>query len=393
MKETYYPRALEPLLRSAAKQFPALLLTGVRQSGKSTLLKHLFPKYTYITLDEIGVRSLARRDPELFLNSYKAPLIIDEAQYAPELFSALKIRIDSDRNNRGRYLLTGSQAFHMMQEVSETLAGRIAVLTLHPFGWSELQQNPPDSAHTIQQMVRGFYPEVAIHKELDAELWYGSYLSTFIERDVRNIKQITDLGVFRDFITLLAARVGRLLNLSEISKECGITQPTARAWVHILEASHIVYLLRPYHRNITKRVVKTPKLYFMDTGLLCYILGIDTEKRLKKAAEGGHLFENMVVAEALKQACALKGRTDFWFYRTQSGMEIDLIVGRRGEIRAYEIKFSETPRPKMASALTHFSKEIECKDQAVLCLQKEPLPLSPTVSAVHWSQIQLTTRS
>ena len=233
-------------------------------------------------------------------------------------------------------------------------------------------------------MVRGFYPELTVYKELDAELWCSSYFSTYIERDVRNIKQIIDLGVFRDFLTLLAARVGRLLNFSEIAKECGISQPTVRSWIRVLETSQLIYLLRPFRRNITKRIVKAPTLYFMDTGLLCYLLGIDTGERLRKTAESGHLFENMVVAEAVKRASVLKGQTDLWFYRTQSGVEVDLVVERKGRTHAYEIKFTETPRLKMVSALKLFGKEVDCADRSVLCLKKGILPLTESISAVHW---------
>jgi len=386
MDSKYYPRRVEPALKEASEQFPALLLTGVRQSGKSTLLRHLFPAYEYVTLDETGLRSTARNDPSLFLSSYKTPLIIDEIQYAPELLSALKVRIDQDRNTAGRYLLTGSQSFQMMQGVSETLAGRIAVFNLHPFSWNEFCSDKPDTLHLARQMVRGFYPELQVNKKMDEELWFSSYVATYLERDVRNIKQISDLDVFRTFISLLAARAGRLLNLSNVAKECGITQPTARAWLGVLESTRLIYLLRPYHRNISKRVVKTPKIYFMDTGLLCYLLGIDTSTRLLRVAEGGHLFENMVVAEAVKRAAALKGRTDFWFYRTQSGVEVDLITGRKGKQYAYEIKFTETPRPAMASALRLFGVELDCAVRAVLCLRKEKVPLVKEIPALHWSE-------
>lgn len=386
MSKRYYSRAVEPFLKEAAGQFPAVLLTGVRQAGKSTLLRHVFPDHTFLTLDDSGLRSVARSDPELFLSSYPEPLVIDEIQYVPELLPALKMRIDRDRRRTGRFLLTGSQAFQVMQGVSETLAGRVAVFRLHPFSWDEMDGETPDTAGLTKQMVRGFYPELIVNQQMDPELWFGSYISTYIERDVRNIKQILDLGMFQDFITLLAARAGRLLNLSEISKECGITQPTARAWVNILESTQLIYLLRPYHRNITKRVVKTTKLYFMDTGLLCYLLGIDSGPRLLKAAESGHLFENMVVAEAVKKASALKGRTDFWFYRTQSGVEVDLIAGRKGMVRAYEIKFTETPRPQMASALKLFGKELNCTERAVLCLKQQSQPLLEGIPAVHWQK-------
>lgn len=381
----YYPRLIEPVLREAAKQFPALLLTGVRQSGKSTVLRHLFPECRYVTLDETGLRVTARQDPDLFLSSYETPLIIDEIQYAPDLFSALKVRIDSNREVAGQYLLTGSQSFQMMQGVSETLAGRIAVFNLHPFSWKEFCPDQPDTLLLARQLVRGFYPELQVNQKIDQELWFSSYVATYIERDVRNIKQISDLNVFRTFVTLLAVRAGHLLNLSEVAKECGITQPTAKAWLGILESTRLVYLLRPYHRNISKRVVKSPKIYFMDTGLLCFLLGIDTPARFLKTAEGGHLFENMVVAEAVKRAAVLKGRTEFWFYRTQSGVEVDLIMERKGSFFAYEIKFTETPRREMASALRLFGKELDCAVRAVLSLRKDRMPLEKEIPSVHWS--------
>jgi len=386
MNKKYYPRLIEPVLMSAVKQFPALLLTGVRQSGKSTLLRHLFPEYRYVTLDETGLRVTARQDPDLFLSSYGAPLIVDEIQYAPELLSAIKVRIDRNRDATGQYLLTGSQSFQMMEGVAETLAGRIAVFTLHPFSWSEFCGDMPDTVHLAQHLVRGFYPELQVNQELDEELWFSSYVATYIERDVRNIKQISDLAAFRMFITLLAVRAGHLLNLSEVAKECGITQPTARAWLGILESTRLVYLLRPYHRNISKRVVKTPKIYFMDTGLLCYLLGIDSVNRFLKTAEGGHLFENMVVAEAIKRASALKGRTEFWFYRTQSGVEVDLIAERKGNFYAYEIKFTETPRLEMAAVLRLFGNELDCVVRAVLSLRKDRMPLVKGIPSVHWSE-------
>lgn len=384
MTDIYYNRHIEPVLETASRQFPAVILTGVRQSGKSTLLEHAFPDHTLLTLDDIRLRNLARNDPELLISSYNEPLLIDEVQYAPQLLSSLKIRIDKQRNSYGRYILTGSQMLQMMQGISETLAGRIAVLHLHPFSWNEMTDSIPDTSRVNAQIIRGFYPELHVRNDSDAELWFSSYISTYLERDVRNIKQINDLGMFRDFISLLAARIGRQLNLAEIAKECGVSQPTARSWLGILESTHLIYLLRAYHRNISKRVVKSPKLYFMDTGLACYLLGIDTPERLLKAAEKGHLFENMVIAEVVKRASFSTGKMDLWYYRTQSGVEVDLIIDCKGEYRAYEIKFSETPRPHMADSLKLFENEVHCEESAVLCQIRKPLPLNSSVSAVHW---------
>ena len=272
----YFARKMEKSLLEALAQFPVCLITGPRQAGKSTLLQKALKEFNYVTLDDPIMRALANDDPELFLSKNQVPLIIDEIQYAPELLSYLKIRVDAKRSTYGQYVLTGSQTFQLMKGVSESLAGRIAIFNLYPFSWEEVWEVPDhqkiDEQACAGQILQGFYPEVVTHPALDKNLWFGSYLSTYIERDVRNIKSITDLGRFQTFVGLLAARAGKLLNLSEISKECGITHPTAKDWISILESTYIIYLLKPYHNNLSKRLIKSPKLYFTDTGLLCYLL-------------------------------------------------------------------------------------------------------------------------
>lgn len=285
----YYSRILGKLIIAALKQFPVCLITGARQAGKSTLLKNILSGFNYVTLDDPLMRMLAIDDPELFLSKNSFPLIIDEIQYAPGLLSYLKMRIDENRHAYGQYVLTGSQIFQLMKGVSESLAGRIAIFNLYPFSWKEVQeifdhQNIDDKT-CAKQIIQGFYPEFFVNPSLDKNLWFGSYLSTYIERDVRNIKTITDLGRFQTFIALLAARAGKLLNISEVAKECGITQPTAKDWLSILESTYIIYILKPYHNNLSKRLVKSPKIYFTDTGLLCYLLGIDSEERFFKSSD------------------------------------------------------------------------------------------------------------
>lgn len=391
MKNIYYHRAIEPLILKSLKHFPAILITGPRQAGKSTLLKESLKTYRYANLDDPVMRSLAKKDPRLFMDANRPPVIIDEIQYAPELLSYIKMEIDAHRDLAGQFALTGSQVFPMMQGVSETLAGRIAIFHLYPLQVDEmpkirLKNGGRQVSGLAEQIIRGFYPELIVNINIDWNRWFASYIATYLERDVRNIKKIGDLVKFQSFISLLAARAGGLLNLSEVSKECGVTQPTAKEWLAILQSTYIVYILQPWHRNITKRVVKTSKLYFVDTGLLCYLLGIDNADRFMKSAERGKIFENFVVMEALKRVSALERRVNMFFYRTAAGVETDLLLEIGDGIRACEIKFSKTPDPAMASGLKHSAQDLFYSSGAVLTIQDEPVPLSEKIISMNWHE-------
>ncbi len=384
----YIHRAIEGLLKEALTQFPVCLITGPRQSGKSTLLQNFLSTYTYVTLDDPVHRSMANQDPELFLSSFPSPVVIDEIQYAPELLSYIKIRVDQNRQLHGQYVLTGSQIFQLMKGVSESLAGRIAIFHLYPLSWTEIESHKQISdQQCAKQTVRGFYPEFFAVPELNWNLWYGSYLATYIERDVRNIKSITDLGRFQTFISLLATRAGQLLNISEIAGQCGISQPTAKDWISILESTYIIQILRPYHNNLSKRLVKSPKVFFVDTGLLCYLLGIDTSERFFKAAERGPVFENMVIMEAVKRLSHRMERSQVFFYRTASNVEVDLIIERGNGIEAYEIKHAKTLHRDMARPLSIFIKDHQVVKALVLSLHEKRMPLLEGIWADHWSQI------
>lgn len=379
----YIPRKIEAALFAALDSFPAILITGPRQAGKSTLLMHVLKDYRYISFDDPIIRKAATDDPELFLSENPAPLIIDEIQYVPEIFSHLKLRIDKNRHTYGQYILTGSQTFHLMKGVTESLAGRIAIFQLYPFCWSEIQSEDVD---LTKRMIEGFYPEFFINPGLVPNRWFGSYLNSYIERDVRNLKAISDLNRFQTFIQLLAYRCGQLLNLSEVCKECGISQTTAKDWLSILESTYVVYILRPYFKNHTKRLVKSPKIYFVDTGLLCYLLGIDSQEQLQKSPFRGHVFENMVILDFVKSFAYDSALTHFNFYRTANGVEVDLLIERKGALYAFEIKYTQMPSSDQIQPLKLFMNEHTVEKAALLNLRKDPIMLSEKVEALLWSE-------
>lgn len=386
----YYPRKIESRVQSALKQFPVVLITGPRQAGKSTLLQHCLKDYRFVSLDDPFNKQLAQNDPALFLSQYNENVIIDEIQYAPQLFDHLKGIIDKDRRNYGRFVLTGSQTFQLMQGVSETLAGRIAIFELYPLSWEEILSFRKKSSSVPTQpkeIIHGFYPEFFVNEHLDAQLWHDSYLSTYIERDVRNIRSIADLSRFQRFVVLLAARAGKLLNIAEIAKEAGISQPTAKDWLSVMESTYVIHLLPPYYNNQTKRLVKSPKLYFVDTGILCHLLGIDTYERFLKSPDRGSIFENMVIMDAIKRAGASTPGARFYFYRTSNGVEVDLICEHHNQIDAYEIKCAQTISKSMVHPLQTLSKTHNINKKRLVSLETQPLPLTQDIHNLHWSQI------
>ena len=300
MSHTYIPRSLEPIIQKATYEFPAVVLVGPRQSGKTTLLKHLFGEhYKVISLEPPDVRLAALNDPRGFLSLYSPPVVFDEIQYAPVLLPFIKEQIDADRGRPGQYILTGSQNLFLMQQVTESLAGRAAILKLLPLSrweiaglperelpWEKTTSSsvPAQTASELwEQALRGFYPEIALSPERDVRLWQTSYVQTYLERDVRNFRNIGNLTLFQIFLRALAARSAQILNLSELARDVGVSVNTAKAWISILEASLQILILRPYYANIGKRLIKSPKIYFVDTGLLCYLVGL---RDIEHAAAG-----------------------------------------------------------------------------------------------------------
>ncbi|MFH1552163.1 MAG: ATP-binding protein [Candidatus Omnitrophota bacterium] len=355
----YVKRNIEETIIKAAKQFPALIVTGPRQSGKTTLLKHLFSKtHHYVSLDDPDVRLMANQDPGLFLKNHPAPVIIDEVQYAPGLFSFLKIQIDQKRTKKGQFLLTGSQSFPLMAKVGESLAGRIAVFTLLSFSVKEQMQDSKriDQKNLKTMVLRGGYPEIAIDKKIDLKLWFNGYLQTYLERDVRNLRQIGDLTDYQRFLELLAALDGQVLRLSEISRDLGVAVNTVKAWVSILEACNQIYLVKPFYKNKGKRIIKSPKIYFLDTGFLCFLTGITSREQIFKGPLAGRLLENVVLGEILRNFLNKGELPKVFWWRTSYGEEVDFVMEREGKIYPIEVKLSSRTNKELAAGLISFSK-------------------------------------
>lgn len=332
-----YKRSLAPILLRFAKLYPIVGITGPRQSGKTTLAKTLFKKLPYVSLENLDIRALAGGDPRAFLHKYQDGAIFDEVQNAPELLSYLQEVVDNEPKKKGRYVLTGSQNFALSHQISQSLSGRIGMSTLLPLSLSEL--NEKSSATT--SIFKGGYPALHISGMHPLE-FYPSYIQTYLERDVRQLKNIENFGKFQTFLKLCAGRVGQLANLSSLAGDCGISHTTARQWLNILEASFIIFLLPPFHQNFNKRLIKMPKLYFYDTGLVCTLLGLEKESQLETHYLKGALFENLVILEVMKKRLNEGLPPNLYFWRDQTGHEVDLLAEWGGEIHALEIKSSST---------------------------------------------------
>ena len=350
-------RILAKKLKQAARGFPVVTVTGPRQSGKTTLVRSVFRNYRYVSLELPDQREFALEDPRGFLSQFDGPVILDEVQKAPELFSYIQAFIDENINRTGWFVLTGSQNFLLLQKISQSLAGRTAVLHLMPFALAELEgRSPMDIERLGQRVIRkskqhrrklmetlftGFYPRIH-DKKLSPQEWLASYYQTYIERDVRDVLNIGDLETFGRFVRLCAGRSGQLLNLSALASDCGISHMTAKRWISVLEASFIVMLLRPYYRNFGKRLIKSPKLYFLDTGLLCYLLRIRSPEELLHRAERGAIFETFVVSELYKNFLNRGEHPGLYYWREAGGHEVDIIIELGDKIIAVETKSAQT---------------------------------------------------
>lgn len=359
----YYIRTYTKKLKSLANFFPVITLCGARQTGKTTLIKDIFPEYNYVSLDLPSIAELAESNPEEFFNTYSEPLIIDEVQYAPALFRHLKIIIDSNRHLMGRYILTGSQKFNLMKEVADSLAGRSVILDLENLSWNEIKMGTKENInqnHLLKLITRGQFPELWRVPDFPSKDYYSSYLATYLERDVRQILNVASLRDFERFIRALAPRSGQLLNKSDLARDVGVSVKAINDWISVLQASNQIILLEPWFQNITKRMAKSPKVYFCDSGLLSFLLGVDHEN-ISKSPFKGQIFETFVFSELRKLNYTSEHPVNFWFYRDQTAREIDFIIERNGSLSFLECKWTENPNKGDTKTITAIDSELKNK--------------------------------
>jgi len=395
----YFDRNITNCIEKANITFPVVLITGPRQVGKTTVFENVRePQRTYVTLDDPQLRSLAQTDPLLFLQSYEPPVLIDEVQYAPQLFPYIKMIVDKEKK-KGMFWLTGSQQFQLMKNVSESLAGRVAILEMQ--GLSQAEKNRTEGLpflpsnlknrsqidYTINSIfeliMKGSFPELYVTPKIDRNLFYSSYLKTYIERDIRAMTQISDERAFLTFLKVAAARTGQLLNYADIAKDVGVTEVTVKAWISLLTTSGLIYLLQPYHNNITKRAIKTPKLYFLDTGLCSYLCGWNTVYPLSVSAMSGAMLETYVVSEIIKSYIHNCEPAQFYFYRDKEKNEIDFLIECDNVFYPIEIKRSAAPKEDDVKNFELLRKiGLSVGMGAIICLYNNLLPINREVMIV-----------
>jgi hypothetical protein len=397
----YIDRALTDSVKKAGRSFPVVMVTGPRQVGKTTFLRHICEdNRTYVSLDDQKTLSLALEDPGLFFQRFKPPILIDEFQYAPDLLSEIKILADKT-HKPGRFWLTGSQHFHLMKEVSESLAGRVGILQL--LGLSRLEREGraqdsipflpgseganddegPDLMSLYRNIWRGSYPALAVDTELDRDLFYSSYIQTYLQRDIQHLTKVGDEMTFYNFLRAAAARTGQLLNMADMARDAGVSPNTAKNWLSILKTSGIVYLLEPYHSNLTKRIVKTPKLYFIDTGLASYLTEWSSPETLEAGSMTGAVFETYAVIEILKSYWFAGKKAPLYFYRDIDGKELDCIIVKDGTLYPVEIKKSTAVTK---DDISHFSVvqrfDMPVGQGSVICMTDTVMPVTRSVRAL-----------
>lgn len=361
-----------PIAR-ALRSFPAVVLTGPRRAGKTWLLRKLLPKASYFLLEDPDLVARLRADPQGFLDGVRTPVILDEIQNVPEVFALVRARIDREPRRTGAWVLTGSQEAPLMQGVTESLAGRAAVLRLLPFSTQETAK---------VTLLRGGYPEV-VARPGAARLWFSSYLQTYLERDVRAVTAVRDLATFRRFLALVASRHGQVLNKTALAAPLGVSVPTITQWLGVLETTAQILIVPPFYENLGKRLIKSPKLFIADSGLACHLLGIDTQAELSKSPFAGPLFEGFVASEIAKRQVNTGGRQELYYFRDEQGLEVDLLVpGRAGEIRLIECKASRTVTPSDAAPLQRLAEALRRKRRGRVRVRLDLVYQAPRAGSV-----------
>ncbi len=364
MSSKFINRDISSVMLEMYKYFPIITMTGPRQSGKTTLLRKVFDQLPYYSLENLDIRHFAQNDPIGFLSQHKEGMILDEVQNAPDLLSYIQGLVDE--NKKKRFILSGSSQFSVIKQITQSLAGRTGVLELMPLSYNEVKTKA-DEKSLDEMLLTGFYPVLYTGENIP-RLFYPSYVKTYLEKDVRDLLQIKDMMQFQTFLRLCAGRIGSLFNASELSGEVGVSVNTIKSWLSVLQASYIIKLLPPFYENIRKRLTKTPKLYFCDTGLACYLLGIETEQQLARDKMRGHLFENFVIMETFKNRYNQGKDSNLYFYRDSNGVEVDLLLKNGNEYSAIEIKSSQTYHPEFESGILSLSTLLENRltDKAIL---------------------------
>lgn len=347
-------RQIAEKITQQKSKFPIIALTGPRQSGKTTLLKQIFEGYRYVSLENPDTRSFAMEDPVGFLKLYDENVIFDEVQRVPSLFSYIQGIVD-ESGKMGQFILSGSQNFHLLNNITQTLAGRVALFKLLPFDFTELKSANLLNNSYAETAVKGFYPAIYT-REIDPIVFYANYIQTYIEKDVTELLNIRDISLFRTFIGLCAARAGQLINMNALANECNISQPTAKAWLSILESSYIIFQMQPYYQNINKRLVKTPKIYFYDTGLLNHLLGIRKPEEMEQNRLKGNIFENMIIAEYIKKNNHLYLHQEYNFWQDSNGREVDLLIKTHNGFDIYEVKATQTISASLFKEMDYFEE-------------------------------------
>lgn len=347
-------REIVDAMKQLVDKFPIIALTGPRQSGKTTLLKAMFSDYRYVSLENPDMRNFAETDPRNFLRQYDKYVIFDEVQRVPHLFSYIQSVVD-DSGIMGQFVFSGSQNFHLMQSITQSLAGRVAIFRLFPFDFQELKRANLLQKEYTDQLIKGFYPAIYDRNIKPAD-FYPNYIETYIQRDVSELVAVQDMSLFRKFLTLCAARAGQVLNMTNLANECGISSPTVKAWLSALENSYIIFLLQPFYKNFSKRVIKSPKLYFYDTGLLCNLLKINDVSKINNQSVKGVLFENMLISQYVKRIYHKNEKqTEPWFWRDSHGNEVDMLIEKPQQTEIVEIKATQTIMPNLFKGLNYYA--------------------------------------